>query len=155
MSPLLLAFGIGFVAGLRSMTAPAVVAWGAYLGRVKLAGTALAFMSSPWAVGFFTLGAVGEFVADQLPKTPSRTAPGPLIARLVMGGLTGGCLALAGGASAMVGAIIGAIGAIVGAYGGYYARTGLVRSLKTPDFVIASLEDLVAIGLAVLLISRY
>ena len=28
----LLAFGIGIVAGLRSLTAPAVVAWAAYLG---------------------------------------------------------------------------------------------------------------------------
>lgn len=155
MSALLLAFGIGIVAGLRSMTAPAVVAWGAYLGRLKLTGTALAFMSSPWAVGFFTLGTLAEFVADQLPKTPSRTAPGPLVARIVIGGLTGACLAAAGGASALVGAVVGAIGAIVGAYGGYYARTGLVRALKVPDFVIASLEDLVAIGLAILLISRF
>jgi len=84
MSALLLAFGIGFVARLRSMTAPAVVAWGAHFGRLKFAGTALACMSSPWVVGFFTLAAIGEFVADQLPNTAARTAPGPLIARIVM-----------------------------------------------------------------------
>jgi uncharacterized membrane protein len=41
-------------------------------------------MSSPWVVGFFTLAAIGEFVADQLPNTAARTAPGPLIARIVM-----------------------------------------------------------------------
>ena len=155
MSALLLAFGIGVVAGLRSMTAPAVVAWGARLGWLKLAGTSLAFMSSPLVVGFFTLGALGEFVADLLPKTSARTAPGPLIARIVMGGLTGACLTLAGGSSAVIGAILGAIGAVVGAYAGYHARAGLVGALRAPDLAIAIPEDLVAIGLGLLLISRF
>jgi len=70
---LLLAFGIGVVAGLRSMTAPAVVAWAAHLGWINLSGSALAFMGSAWAVGIFTLGALVEFIADQLPTTPART----------------------------------------------------------------------------------
>ena len=67
---LLLMFGIGVVAGLRSVTAPAVVAWAAHMGWIDLSGSPLAFMGSVWAVGIFTLGALGEFVADQLPATP-------------------------------------------------------------------------------------
>src|SRR5262249_24986307 len=86
---LLLAFGIGVVAGLRSMTAPAIVAWAAHLGWISLSGSHLAFMGSAWAVGIFTLGALAEFVADQLPTTPARTTAGPLAARIVMGSLTG------------------------------------------------------------------
>ena len=39
-----LALGIGIVAGLRSLTAPAVVAWGAHLGSLNLHGSPLAFM---------------------------------------------------------------------------------------------------------------
>jgi uncharacterized membrane protein len=74
---LLLAFAIGVVAGLRSMTAPAIVAWAAHLGWIKLSGSRLAFMGSAWAVGIFTLGALGEFVADQLPTTPARTTAVP------------------------------------------------------------------------------
>ena len=35
---LFLAFGIGVVAGLRSMTAPAIVAWAAHLGWISLSG---------------------------------------------------------------------------------------------------------------------
>jgi len=155
MSALLLAFGIGFVAGLRSMTAPAVVAWGPHFGWLKFAGTALACVSFPWVVGFFTLATIGEFVADQLPKTPTRTAPGPLIARIVMGGLTGACLAVASGSSALSGLALGTIGAIVGAYAGYHARVGLVRALNAPDFAIAIPEDLVALGLGLLLVSRF
>jgi uncharacterized membrane protein len=43
---LFLAFGIGVVAGLRSMTAPAIVAWAANLGWISLSGSHLAFMGS-------------------------------------------------------------------------------------------------------------
>jgi uncharacterized membrane protein len=151
---LALSFGIGIVAGLRSMTAPAVVAWAAHLGWINLSGSPLAFMGSIWAVAIFTLGALGEFIADQLPSTPPRTKGPGLIARIVMGLLTGACLALAGGASLIVGAILGAIGSLVGAFGGYYARTGLVRSLRVPDFAVAIPEDLIAVGLGLLLVTR-
>ena len=152
---LLLAFGIGVVAGLRSMTAPAVVAWAAHLGWINLSSSHLAFMGSAWAVGIFTLGALGEFVADQLPTTPARTTAVPLAARIVMGLLTGGCLGIAAGASPWLGGLIGAIGAIAGAFGGYQARVGLVRSLHVPDFAIAIPEVLIAMGLGLFLVSRF
>ena len=70
---ILLAFLIGFFAGLRSLTAPAVTAWAVHLGWMKLPG-ALALMGSIPAVAIFTLLAVVELVADKLPNTPSRTA---------------------------------------------------------------------------------
>ena len=152
---LLLMFGIGVVAGLRSVTAPAVVAWAAHMGWIDLSGSPLAFMGSVWAVGIFTLGALAEFVADQLPATPARTAVVPLIARMVMGFLTGACLGAAGGASLWLGALTGAIGAIAGAFGGYQARIKLVRALHVSDIAIAIPEDLVAIGLGLLLVSRF
>jgi uncharacterized membrane protein len=151
----LLAFCIGVVAGLRSLTAPAVVAWAARLGWINLSSSPLASMSSAWAVGIFTLGALGEFIADQLPTTPARTTAVPLAARIVMGLLTGACLGAAAGASLLLGAIAGAIGAIAGAFGGYQARVGLVRVLQAPDFAIAIPEDLLAIGLGLFLVSRF
>ena len=83
----MLALGIGFVAGLRSLTAPAVVAWAAHVGWINLHGSPLSFMGSIWAVGIFTVLALVEFVADQLPSTPSRTAPVGLSARIVTGAI--------------------------------------------------------------------
>jgi uncharacterized membrane protein len=151
---LLLSLGIGVVAGLRAMTAPAVVAIAAHLGWLNLAGSSFAFMGSKWAVAIFTLAALGEFVNDQLPKTPPRTSAGPLTARIVMGALTGACIAVAGSASPALAALLGAIGAVMGAFAGYKARVGLVKSLGVPDIVIAIPEDLVAIGLALLLVRR-
>src|SRR5450631_1014856 len=152
---LCLTFGIGFVAGLRTMTAPAVVAWAAHLGWINLSGTPLAFMGSIWAVAIFTLGALGEYVADQLPNTPPRTAPIGLSARVVTGLLCGACLGVAAGVSLWLGAIVGAIGAVAGAFGGYQARVGLVRGLQVKDIAVAIPEDLVAIGLGLLLVSRF
>ena len=152
---LLLALGIGIVAGLRSLTAPAVVAWAAHFGWIRLAGSPLAFMGSKWTAAVFTLLALGELVADQLPGTPPRTASVGLSARIVKGALCGESNAVAGGASLWIGAVAGAIGGIAGAFGGYQARVGLVRALRVPDFAIAIPEDIVAIGLGLFLASRF
>ena len=150
-----LAFGIGVVAGLRSLTAPAVVAWAAHLGWINLHNSPLSFMGSKWTVGIFTVLALVELVADQLPGTPARTAPVGLSARIVTGGLCGACLAVAGGATLLVGAVAGAIGGIAGAFAGYRTRVGLVRSLRVPDVAVAVPEDIVAIGLGLFLVSRF
>ena len=152
---LLLALGIGVVAGLRSLTAPAVVAWAAHIGWINLHGSPLSFMGTAWAVGIFSFLALVEFVADQLPSTPPRTAALGLSARIVTGALTGACLAIAGGATVWLGALAGAIGGIAGAFAGYHARVGLVRTLRVPDLTIAIPEDLIAIGLGLLLVSRF
>ena len=152
---LFLALGIGVVAGLRSLTAPATVAWAAHLGWINVHGSPLAFMGTAWAVAIFTLLAVIELVADQLPNTPARTAPVGLSARVVMGALSGACVAIAGGGMLWAGALAGALGGIAGAFGGYQARVGLAQALHAPDYAIAIPEDLVAIGLGLFLVSRF
>lgn len=150
-----LAFGIGIIAGLRSLTAPAVVAWAAHRGWLNLQGTSLSFLGSTAAVATFTILAVVELVTDQLPSTPARTKPPGLIARILLGGLSGAAVTLAGGQSAAVGGCLGAAGGVIGAFAGYQVRTGLVRALKVPDFAIAVLEDLVAVAGALFIVTRF
>ena len=152
---LLLAFGIGIIAGLRSLTAPAAVAWAAHRGWLNLQGTSLSFLGSTAAVATFTILAVVELVADQLPSTPARTKPPGLIARILLGGLSGAAVALAGRQSAALGCALGAVGGVVGAFAGYQVRTALVRALKIPDFVMAVLEDLVAVAGALFIVTRF
>jgi uncharacterized membrane protein len=157
MSPfpvLLLAFLIGVVAGLRSLTAPAVVAWTAHRRWLELSYSPLAFLHSPAAWIIFAALALVELIADKLPTTPSRTAPPGLIARFITGGLSGAAVSLAGAHSLVLGAILGAVGGIVGAFAGYQARTRLVSALKVPDFVIALMEDVFAIAAALFIVSR-
>src|SRR5579864_2184321 len=151
---LFLAFAIGIVSGMRSLTAPAVAAWGARRGWLNLAGTRLAFMGSTAAVAIFTALAIAELIADKLPSTPSRTAPVGLIARFFCGALAGACVGVSAGQTPTLGALLGAAGGIAGAFAGYQWRTGLVKALKVPDFVIAVLEDAIAIGAGLLIVSR-
>jgi uncharacterized membrane protein len=150
---LVLAFAIGIIAGLRSMTPPAAVAWGSRLGWLSLGGTPLAFLGSAAAAYVLTALMLAELVADKLPKTPSRTRPGPFIARIVTGGLAGAALTAGTGGSLLPGAVLGALGAAAGTLGGYAARTGLVRTLRVPDYVVALAEDVVAVGGAFLIVS--
>jgi uncharacterized membrane protein len=147
------AVGIGVVAGLRSLTAPAVVAWAAHLGWLHLADSPLAFMAATWAVILFSALATFELIADLLPMTPKRTAPGPLSARLFSGGLCSACLFASANQSLFVGAALGALGAVIGAFAGYEVRKRLVTGLNIKDIFIALPEDLVAVGLAVLLVT--
>jgi uncharacterized membrane protein len=151
---LLLAFLIGLFAGLRSLTPPAAVAWAVHLGWLKLARP-LSLIGSLPAVIILSVLAVAEIIFDKLPNTPNRTAPLGLIGRIVTGGLTGACVSLGGARSAFVGAGLGMIGGIVGCFGGYHARAWLVKSLHLPDFNLALLEDLIAIGGSLLIVSRF
>jgi uncharacterized membrane protein len=154
---LLLAFLIGLFTGLRSLTPPAITAWAARLGWLKL-HSPLAWIGSTWAVGLYTLLALGELVADKLPKTPSRTAPPGLIARIVMGGLCAACIAMAGelgNQGLIIGTILGIVGALVGGFGGYQVRNRLVQALGTPDYVIALVEDAITIGGSLWVVTRF
>jgi uncharacterized membrane protein len=152
---LALAVGIGFVAGLRSLTAPAAVSWAACLGWLELHGSPLGFMGSRVTVVIFSLLAIAEYAADLLPSTPPRTAPGPLIGRILMGGLCGASLCAAADRSLLPGATLGGLGGVVGAFAGYHARRSLVQALKVKDSIIAVSEDIGAIVLAWLLVSPH
>jgi uncharacterized membrane protein len=148
------ALGLGFAAGLRAFTPPAVVAWAAHLGWLNLNNSPLAFMGSIITVVIFSLLALFELFADLQPTTPKRTAPFPLTARILTGGLCSACLCAASNQSLIIGAILGGVGGLIGAFAGYKIRRKLVAALNVKDIFIAVLEDLVTIGLACLFVTR-
>jgi uncharacterized membrane protein len=127
------ALGIGFAAGLRSLTPPAVVAWAAHLGWLSLRSSPLAFMGSTIAVVIFSLLAVGELISDLRPSMPKRTAPAPLVARILTGALCGACVCAASNRLLIIGAILGAIGGVIGAFAGYEIRRKVVAALNIKD----------------------
>jgi uncharacterized membrane protein len=152
---LVLAFLIGAVAGLRSMTAPAIVAWAVHEDWLPLHHTRLEFMGATATVVIFTVLAVVELITDKLPSTPSRLAPAGLIARAIFGGLSGATVALGGEQSVALGVVLGVIGSAAGAFGGHAARSRLVRALKVRDWVIAVSEDVVAIVAGLAVVSQF
>lgn len=141
---LLLALLIGVVAGLRTFTAPAAVAWAAMLGWIVLDGTWAQWLAHPITVAVFSVLAVGELVTDQLPKTPSRKTAMQFIPRLVSGGFAGAVIGTAWGYT-FGGLGAGVIGAVLGTLGGYEARRRLVAANRGRDLPIALLEDAVAV----------
>jgi uncharacterized membrane protein len=142
----LLTFLLGCVDGLRSLTAPALICWAAHFGWLHFAGTRLAFINRRSTLIVFTLLAVAELIADKLPNTPARTAPLGLIARIFLGGACGLALATSAGTALALSVLLASTGAVVGAFAGYHARHFVVSRAHVPDFVVAAVEDVIAIG---------
>ena len=132
----LLAFAIGFVSGLRAFTSLAAVA----LARGGVWGWVLAVV------------ALGEYVADAMPRIPSRTRLPSIVVRSLSGAIAGWLVAAGHGGSTADGAALGIVGALAGTYGGHAARTVAIARIGALPAAIA--EDVVAIALAALVVIR-
>jgi uncharacterized membrane protein len=147
---LLFALLIGLVAGLRALTAPAVVAWAGAIGWLSLDATWAHWVAHPITVAVLTILALGELVTDQLPKTPSRRVPMQFATRLVTGAFSGAVLATGAVFNPTVWVVVGAvgaalIGAVVGTLGGAEGRKRLVAATGGRDLPVALVEDAIAI----------
>jgi uncharacterized membrane protein len=144
LAVLLLALLIGVVAGLRSATAPAVVAWAGLLHWINLTGTWVSWLDHPVTVTALTVLAALELIADKLPATPGRIAAVSFITRIILGAFAGAVIGTAWGYT-WGGLGAGAIGSVLGTQGGYAVRTRLAAARDGHDLPIALLEDMVAV----------
>ncbi len=142
---IVLALLIGVIAGLRAMTAPAVVAWGAFLGWINVDGKWSEWMAHPITVSVLTIFLLVELVTDQLPKTPSRKTAPQFVTRLIMGAFAG---AVIGSTDFHTFSALGAgvVGAVLGTMGGAAVRQKLYDANGERDRPGAFLEDVVAVG---------
>lgn len=142
---IVLALLIGVIAGLRALTAPAVVAWGAFLGWIDVDDKWSEWVAHPITVTVLTIFLLVELVTDQLPKTPSRRTAPQFITRLLMGAFAG---AVIGSAFFHTFSALGAgvIGAVLGTLGGAAARRRLTTVNDGRDRPGAIVEDVVAVG---------
>ncbi len=151
MTPLLVlrAGLLGVVAGLRSQLPTAALA----ARDVEPPRGPLGLLASAGGRRAAYLAAVGEIVADKLPVTPSRMDRGPLVGRIVSGGVAGAVLASAAGvrgARLVLPVATAAAAAYLGSWAGYTARAAVGRATGLPDPAVAVAEDVVAVGLAAL-----
>jgi uncharacterized membrane protein len=145
MEGLWASFGIGFVAGLRSMTAAAALAWAASLGRTR---TAL-IPAGPGTRDLLTAAALAEMAGDKMFFAPDRRIAPSFLVRLALGAAGGAALA-GRGAPPRDAALAGMAGALAGTLLGRAARGGTTRS--GADWARALTEDAVAAGLAAALV---
>jgi uncharacterized membrane protein len=140
---------LGLVNGMRTMTPIAVLCWFAYAGYLPVGGT-WAFWSAKLVVAIvFTVLALGEFIVDKLPKTPNRIAPGPLVARLLFGGLVAAIVAVALDGSGLEAVILAVAGVLIGAFASFVVRRDLVARSGSKDWPVAVVEDISAVVLAI------
>lgn len=138
-------FGIGFAAGLRSMTASAALSWAASLGRTRIRW----IPAGPGPRRFATAAALAEMAGDKMPFAPDHRIPPSFAARLAISAVGGAALA-GRNASPLSGALAGMAGAVAGTLLGRAARGGTTRS--GADWVRGMTEDAVAAGLATALV---
>jgi len=137
------AAGIGAVAGLRSLTAPALLAQAARTQSIDLSDGPCAFLGTQQAADIATGLALAEMFADKLPGTPDRISPFPLAARAVSGALMGAAVYSARKQDPVPGAFAGAIAAVGAAFIGFALRK------RFPGFLMALVEDAATVAIAV------
>lgn len=142
-------FVLGLAAGMRTLTPIAVLCiTAATLGYFPgLHHTWGAWAGSWISAIVFGLMALGEYVGDLLPRTPSRREWFPATSRLVFGALVGGLAATAMTLPATGGFLLGAIGAAAGTTGGWWVRTKLATRIGR-DWPIGIAESLLALSLS-------
>ena len=107
------ALGLGAVAGIRSMTPPALLSRAASRGEVPgIEETPFAFLASKRAARLLTVLALGEISADKLPFAPDRTSIPGLAGRLATGALVGAALYAADGRGGTAGGALGALSSL-------------------------------------------
>ena len=146
---LICSFGIGIVAGLRSLTAPAIVSWAGYIGWLSVAVGPFWFVASIPVVVLLTAWALFELVIDKTTKIGDRTGPLGLIFRIVTSSFSGAVVSNAAGTGLTMGLVAGLFGGLIGTYGGYYLRKACVRRTSIGDLPFALVEDIIAICLGV------
>lgn len=149
------ALGLGIVAGMRSMTAPALLS--KVLSKTPEAipvDTPFGKLCSPQAAKVLGVMAAGEMLVDKLPKTPNRTLPLSVAFRMLSGALVGSALMASRKESRVTGAVIGAAGALAATYGMFYLRRNVCRKINLPDPVFGFAEDALAVGIEKSLLSN-
>jgi len=140
---------LGIASGMRTLTPMAVLCWYAYAGYLPVEGTWAFWTAKLVTAIIFTVLALGELVGDKLPWAPNRIAPGPLVARIVFGGLVSLIVAVTLNGSGSEGIILGVPGVLIGAFASFVLRRDIVVRSGFKDWPVALLEDISAIGFSV------
>ena len=146
---LAIAFALGVVSGMRSFLAIAVVSVTLWR-RPEVPppiGPAI-WLAIPLVAVVLALCALAELVADKFPRIGARIAPGPLVARMITGALSGAAVAQVAHVDGWKGGLVGAAGAIVGAFGFYHLRQRVDRVTGIRDPYTGAAEDVIALAIA-------
>jgi uncharacterized membrane protein len=142
------ALGLGALAGMRGLSAPAVLSAALVRnGAGRSASWPLRLLSSRAGASLVSVLAAGEFVADKTPFVQDRVKPVPLAGRALMGAASGTMLALFRRRTFTVPALAGAASAVASAFAAYHVRRAAGRALHVPDAILGAAEDALVVAL--------
>lgn len=136
------ALGLGAIAGMRAVAAPALLSH--YLTNDPagaLYNTPLRYLQRPWVATGLKFLAGAELVGDKLPATPNRIAPPQLAARLLSGAVVGATVAGANERPKINGALLGIAGALAASFGFYFLRKKVGQESGLPNVALGFMED--------------
>jgi uncharacterized membrane protein len=115
--------GLGAIAGVRSMAAPAILSRSSVEDRIgSLEGTPFAMLGSPMVSTALQLLEIGEMIGDKTPIIPSRTSLLPLLGRAAI-------------------AALGAVSAMAAAHAAERLRMQVTQRLGVSNVAAGLLED--------------
>lgn len=128
---------LGFASGLRSQVGLATICSGTPTRSLP------GILRSRFARRSAVVLALAELAADKLPSVPDRTEPAGLLARLTLGGTSGGLAARGMGFGPSTAVVLGSLASLTGAFAGLAGRRML--GSRMPAVRAGVVEDGVAL----------
>ena len=148
-SSLAYAAGLGTIAGMRSMAAPALLSRRLrrtrLFDRLRSRSVLVHLLALRRADTVLTVLAAGEMIADKLPVVPARTKLPSLVGRAASGALCGGAVAARHGGSRPLAAAVGSAAAVGAAHLAYRLRKRAGEATGLPDPLLALAEDAIVL----------
>ena len=141
------ALGLGAVAGMRAVAAPAILSH--FLTNDpagSLYNTPLRLLQRPLVATSLKFLAGAELIGDKLPVAPDRIAPTQLAARVLSGAVVGATVAGANEKSKVTGAMLGIAGALAASYGFFFLRKKLGQGSGLSNIALGLMEDALMAG---------
>ena len=141
--------GLGVLAGMRSMSAPTLVSRRLSQAPGPRTDPLSVALSKPWVPKVLGVLALGEVVADKLPKTPARVKLLPMAGR-VFTGVVAAASSVAGQKRSIVAlaAVLGGAAAVASSWAFYSLRTVATKRYHVPSVAAAFAEDALVAALA-------
>jgi uncharacterized membrane protein/uncharacterized protein (UPF0548 family) len=141
--------GLGVLAGMRSMSAPTLVSRRLSQAPGPRTDPLAEALSKPWVPKVLGVLALGELVADKLPKTPARVKFLPMAGRVLTGVLAAASSVSGQKRSVMaLAGVLGGAAAVASTWAFYSLRKVATTRFKVPKVAAAFTEDALVAALA-------
>lgn len=141
------ALAMGALAGMRSMSAPALLSRALQEHKNKaLSGTPLKYLQNKYVANTLTGLAATELLGDKWPGVPDRIELPSLLVRAASGAAVGAAIYAGNHKSLASGAAVGAVAAVAATYASFFLRKTLSDKTTIADPVLGVLEDALVLG---------